>query len=93
MAKRKFQHLHLHSYFSMMWGTAPPEVLARTLIANGQSSFPLTDRNGLHGMIEHLRVCQAHGLKPIIGCELVTGQDKVLALVKTQRVTPTCVPC
>ena len=79
-----FHHLHIHSYFSMMWGTAPVDVLAEWLIARGQQSFPLTDRNGLHGMVEHLRVCREYGLKPIIGCELVTRDHQALCLVKTR---------
>jgi len=66
-----FQHLHIHSYFSMMWGTAPIEALARHLTDQGQGCFPLTDRNGLCGMVAPLRVCREFGLKPIVGCELV----------------------
>jgi len=80
-----FQHLHIHSYFSMMWGTAPIEALARHLTDQGQGCFPLTDRNGLYGMVAHLRVCREFGLKPIVGCELVAKDARALCLVKTRR--------
>ena len=79
-----FHHLHIHSYYSMMWGTASVEDLARHLREQGQESFPLCDRNGLYGMIEHLQVCEAQGLRPIVGCEIVTAEEQALCLVKTQ---------
>lgn len=78
-------HLHIHSYFSMMWGTAPIEVLAKKLIERGQTVFPLTDRNSMHGMVEHLRTCQKFGLRPIVGAQLVHRGEDVLCLVKTQQ--------
>lgn len=78
-------HLHVHSYFSMMWGTAPIDVLARTLAADGQTVFPLTDRNSMHGMVEHLRTAAAHGLRPIVGAELVSERASALCLVKTRE--------
>jgi len=80
-----FQHLHIHSHYSLMWGTAPIEALARSLRRMGQTAFPLTDRNGLYGMIEHLRICAEHELKPIVGSELVTDAEQALCLVKTQQ--------
>ena len=80
-----FYHLHIHGHYSMMWGTAPIEVLAKTLCEQGQNVFPLTDRNGLYGMIEHLRVCAQYGLRPIVGCEFVTEREQALCLVKTQK--------
>jgi len=79
-----FTHLNLHSWFSMMWGTAPVAALADRLIEAGQTVFPLTDRNGVYGLVEHLRVCEAKGLRPIIGSELVTADHRALCLVKTR---------
>ncbi len=79
-----FYHLHIHSYFSMMWGTAPIEPLAKCLLEQGQDVFPLTDRNGLYGMVEHLQVCRELGMRPVVGCELVVGDEQALCLVKTQ---------
>ncbi|MDJ0840015.1 MAG: DNA polymerase III subunit alpha [Acidobacteriota bacterium] len=79
-----FFHLHIHSYFSMMWGTAPIDVLAKHLAEQGQPVFPLTDRNGMYGMVHQLRACEEYGLRPIIGCELVTPGHRALCLVKTR---------
>ncbi len=80
-----FRHLHIHSYYSMTWGTAPIEALAKRLRQIGQDVFPLTDRNGVYGMIEHLRICAEHQLKPIIGCELTAKDEQALCLVKTEQ--------
>lgn len=79
-----FYHLHIHSYYSLMWGTAPVDALGEHLCREGQGVFPLTDRNGLYGMIEHLKVCKQLGLRPIVGSELVTDDAQALCLVKTQ---------
>lgn len=80
-----FQHLHIHSYYSMMWGTAPLEALAEELVRQGQDTFPLTDRNGTYGMVKHIQVCQEYGLRPIIGSQLVTARHDALCLVKTRE--------
>jgi len=69
----------------MMWGTAPIPAVADRLQSEGQTVFPLTDRNGLNGMVEHLQVCAERGLQPIIGCELTDARDQVLCLVKTRQ--------
>lgn len=80
-----FQHLHIHSHYSLMWGTAPIDALADYLERVGQRVFPLTDRNSMHGMVKHLQLCAARGLKPIVGSELVCGSQHALCLVKTQQ--------
>ena len=53
-----------------MWGTAQLETLAHLLKNDGQNTFPLTDRNGLVGLVQHIQACQKHDLRPVIGCEL-----------------------
>lgn len=80
-----FQHLHIHSHYSLMWGTAPLDALADYLESIGQTVFPLADRNSMHGMVKHLQLCQARGFKPIVGAELVCGSQQALCLVKTQQ--------
>ncbi|PIE90447.1 MAG: DNA polymerase III subunit alpha [Acidobacteria bacterium] len=65
-----YHHLYIQSHFSLMWGTASLEQLARRLKEDQQTAFPLTDRNGLYGLVQHIQICQSSGLRPIIGCEL-----------------------
>ncbi|MCB1052475.1 MAG: PHP domain-containing protein, partial [Acidobacteria bacterium] len=79
------EYLFLQSHYSLMWGTAPPEALAEQLVQQGQAVFPLTDRNGLYGLVRHLQVCEEHGLRPVIGCELVAADAHAFVLVKTQQ--------
>jgi DNA polymerase III alpha subunit len=45
-------------------------------------SSPLTDTNGLYGAIRFLEVAREHGLKPIIGAELVSGPHRAVLLAK-----------
>jgi len=66
-----FHHLFIQSRFSLMWGTAELEVLAQFLKRDGQMIFPLTDRNGLYGLVRHIEVCRREGMRPVVGCELV----------------------
>ncbi len=80
-----FQHIRMHSQYSLMWGTAPIEGLARVLCERGQDVFPLSDRNGLYGLVEHLQVCRAYGLRPVVGCELTANGEWAHCLVKTRE--------
>ncbi|CAM2005354.1 DNA polymerase III subunit alpha [Acanthopleuribacter pedis] len=84
-AGTRFQHIHIHSQYSLMWGTAPIEGLAKVLRARGQKVFPLSDRNGLYGLVEHLQVCRDYDLRPVVGCELVANGEWAHCLVKTRE--------
>ena len=68
-----FVHLHTHSSYSPMWGVPTVEALCQAAETQGQDYLALTDTNGLYGAIRFLEVAREHGLKPIIGAELVSG--------------------
>jgi len=77
-----FVHLHTHSSFSPMWGVPTVEVLCQAIRNQGQEFLALTDTNGLYGAIRFLEVAREHGLKPILGAELVSGQHWAVLLAK-----------
>ncbi|MDH4084183.1 MAG: DNA polymerase III subunit alpha [Nitrospira sp.] len=77
-----FVHLHTHSSSSPMWGVPTVEALCQAAQSQGQDSLALTDTNGLYGAIRFLEVAREHGLKPIIGAELVSGRHRAVLLVK-----------
>lgn len=77
-----FVHLHTHSSFSPMWGVPTLDALCQTVKQQGQDFLALTDTNGLYGAIRFLEVAREHGLKPIIGAELVSGQHRAVLLAK-----------
>ncbi|MGE0468204.1 MAG: DNA polymerase III subunit alpha [Nitrospira sp.] len=77
-----FVHLHTHSSYSQMWGVPTMEALCQAAQSQGQNYLALTDTNGLYGAIRFLEVAREHGLKPIIGAELVSGQHRAVLLAK-----------
>jgi len=77
-----FVHLHTHSSSSPMWGIPTVEALCQTVKQQGQDFLALTDTNGLYGAIHFLDVAREHGLKPIIGTELVSGPHRAVLLAK-----------
>ena len=77
-----FVHLHTHSSFSPMWGVPTIEALCQAVKDQGQEFLALTDTNGLYGAIRFLKVAREHGLKPIVGAELVSFPHRAVLLAK-----------
>jgi len=65
-----------------MWGVPTVEALCQAVKDQGQEYLALTDTNGLYGTIHFLKVAREHGLKPIIGAELISGQHRAVLLAK-----------
>jgi error-prone DNA polymerase len=65
-----------------MWGVPTVEALCQAVKDQGQEYLALTDTNGLYGTIRFLEVAREHGLKPIIGTELVSDQHRAVLLAK-----------
>ncbi|MEA1927667.1 MAG: PHP domain-containing protein, partial [Candidatus Auribacterota bacterium] len=65
-----FSHLHCHSYYSFLRGTASPAALARRAAELGMEALALTDRNNVSGAVEFYLACREAGIKPILGVEL-----------------------
>ncbi len=77
-----FVHLHTHSFYSPMWGVPALEALCQAVKDQGGEFLGLTDINGLYGAIRFLDVAREHGLKPIIGAELISGPHRAVLLAK-----------
>lgn len=65
-----------------MWGIPTVKTLCQAAQSQGQDYLALTDTNGLYGAIHFLEVAREHGLKPIIGTELVSDQHRAVLLAK-----------
>ncbi len=80
-----FVHLHVHSYYSLLEGTAAPEALVARARQLNFTQLALTDRNGLYGAVAFSQCCREQGIRPIIGAtvELADGSTVVL-LVRSQ---------
>jgi len=70
IAQRPFVHLHVHSHYSLADGVATVESLVRRAAELEMPAIALTDHNTLAGAVALLEACEAHGIRPIIGCEL-----------------------
>ncbi|RAP75499.1 DNA polymerase III subunit alpha [Paenibacillus montanisoli] len=70
-----FVHLHVHSEFSLLDGAARIRELVDQAAALGMKALALTDHGVMYGAVPFYKACKAHGIKPILGCEmyLTTG--------------------
>ncbi|MBA2319568.1 MAG: PHP domain-containing protein, partial [Deltaproteobacteria bacterium] len=65
-----FVHLHVHSQYSLLDGTADVGQLAKAAVQAGFTDLALTDTANLYGAVSFAKACKAAGLHPIIGAEL-----------------------
>ncbi len=63
----QFTHLHVHSHFSLLGGTASPEALVQQAATTGIKSLALTDTFGLYGAVAFNKACRSANIKPITG--------------------------
>ncbi|MFO7820064.1 MAG: DNA polymerase III subunit alpha [Halanaerobacter sp.] len=70
-----FVHLHNHSEYSLLDGTARIENLVHKAKEEDMPAVALTDHGVLFGAIKFYQEAKKQGLKPIIGCELYVAKD------------------
>lgn len=66
-----FVHLRLHTEFSVVDGTNRIEEIVKAAGADGQPALGITDLNNLFGAIKFYKEARGHGVKPVIGCEVM----------------------
>ncbi|CAM2969442.1 DNA polymerase III subunit alpha [Paenibacillus sediminis] len=83
-----FVHLHVHSEYSLLDGAARIDDLVKQAAAYGMKALALTDHGVMYGIVPFYKSCMAHGIKPIIGCEvyLTTGSRLVKGNRKEQPI-------
>ena len=67
---KTFTHLHVHSEYSLLDGSAKITELVSRAQAMGMTSLALTDHGAMYGVIDFYKAAKAHGIKPILGCEV-----------------------
>jgi len=82
MAPNSFVHLHVHTGYSMLDGSAKPEKLVARARELGMPDLAITDHGNLYGEVDFYKACVSQGIKPIIGVEAYFVHD---ANQKTQR--------
>jgi DNA polymerase III subunit alpha len=70
--------LHVHSQFSILDSSASCEAIAEKAAEFKMASVALTDQGNMYGAVDFYKACKAHGVKPIIGCELYVAPSSRL---------------
>lgn len=65
-----FTHLHVHSHYSLLGGTAAVADLVARAVAEGRRALALTDSRALYGAVALHKACRAANLQPIVGLTL-----------------------
>ncbi|TXS79900.1 DNA polymerase III subunit alpha [Streptomyces sp. me109] len=65
-----FAHLHVASGYSIRYGAAHPEQLARRAAERGMTALALTDRDTVTGAVQFARACAGAGIRPVFGIDL-----------------------
>src|ERR687886_910490 len=65
-----FAHLHLHTDFSLLDGAIQIKPLAKRVEELGMKACAMTDHGNMYGAVSFYSEMKAHGIKPIIGCEV-----------------------
>jgi DNA polymerase-3 subunit alpha len=65
-----FTHLHVHSEYSLLDGSAKIKELCAHAKAMGMDSLALTDHGVMYGVIDFYKAALDNGIKPILGCEV-----------------------
>ena len=65
-----FTHLHVHTEYSLLDGSAKIKPLVKRAKELGFDSLAITDHGVMYGAIDFYKACRQEGIKPIIGCEV-----------------------
>ena len=72
----KFTHLHVHTSYSLLDGSARIDELMKRVKELNMDSIAITDHGSMFGIVEFYKQAVKNGIKPILGCEIyVTKQN------------------
>ncbi|MGF7185645.1 DNA polymerase-3 subunit alpha [Desulfitispora alkaliphila] len=66
----EFVHLHNHTEFSLLDGSARIKALVEAAVNNNMPAIAITDHGVMYGVIDFYKAAVERGIKPIIGCEV-----------------------
>jgi DNA polymerase-3 subunit alpha len=75
MAAPRFVHLRLHSEYSIVDGTVRVDDGIAAAVADGMPALAITDLANTFGLVKFYRAARAHGVKPIVGCDVWLTHD------------------
>lgn len=84
-----FTHLHVHTEYSLLDGSAKIKSLVKRAKELGYDSLAITDHGVMYGVIDFYEAARAEGIKPIIGCEIyvspVRGHDLTVRIPEVRN--------
>src|SRR4030081_949285 len=80
-----YVELHACSAFSFLRGGSFPEQLAETAAELKMPAMALLDRNGVYGAQRFSVSAREHGVRPIVGAELVMANGVILPVLVQTR--------
>ncbi len=80
-----FTHLHLHTEYSLLDGTARIGAVIARAASLGMHSIAITDHGVLYGVADFYRQAKETGIKPIIGCEMYVAPGKLTDKTKEMK--------
>ena len=70
-----FTHLHVHTEYSLLDGSAKIGELVLRAKELGFDSLAITDHGVMYGVIDFYKACKKAGIKPILGCEVYVAPN------------------
>jgi DNA polymerase III alpha subunit len=80
-----FAHLHLHTEYSLLDGACRIDKLMARIKELGMDTVAITDHGVMYGCVDFYKAAKAHGLHPVIGCEVYVAQESMLIKTGAQR--------
>lgn len=71
-----FNHLHVHTQYSLLDGAADITALMEKAKADGMKSLAITDHGNMFGVFRFAAEAERFGIKPIFGCEFYLVEDR-----------------
>lgn len=71
----EFTHLHVHTEYSLLDGSAKVKELVARAKEFGMGSLAITDHGAMYGVIEFYKAAKEIGIKPILGCEVYVAPN------------------
>ena len=81
----QFTHLHLHTEYSLLDGTARIGDVIERAKELGMDSIAITDHGAMYGVVDFYRKAVAEGIKPIIGSEVYVAPGSLLDKTKAMK--------
>jgi DNA polymerase-3 subunit alpha len=80
-----FVHLHCHTDYSLLDGACDIDQLMKITVEQKMPAVAMTDHGNLFGAVKFYNAAKAHGVNPVIGCEVYVSQQGYKTRSDTDR--------